>query len=163
MSDKLSLTPRQKEQVLSVLRMGCRRKTAIDFAGVDVAELDAEMQRDAAFARDVLQAEAVAEIQHMSRVQSAAKDDRNWRASAWWIERQRQDTATTDASPTLQHVVELVERLAEVIVTVLVDEELRHALLERLLAAVKAEHGALRDVAISESPVHTLLTEASPS
>ncbi len=163
MSDIALLTPRQKEQVLNVLRVGCRRQTALDFVGIGADELHSEMVRDAAFARDVLQAEAVAEIQHMSRVQSAAKDDRNWRASAWWIERQRQDVAATDASPTRWHVVELVERLAQVIVTVLDDEELRHALLEQLLVAVETERRGVRDAAIPASPAPPLLTEASPS
>lgn len=163
MSDAPPLTTRQKEQVLSVLRLGCRRQTALDFAGIDAAELHAEMQHDPVFASDVLHAEAVAEVQHMSRIQAAAKDDRNWRASAWWIERQRQDVAASDASPTRLHVVELVERLAQVIVTVLVDEELRQTLLEQLLAAVAPPPAAPHDSVIAAPPAHPLLTEAPAS
>jgi hypothetical protein len=81
------LTDEQKGQICGILSVGCDRHTAANFVGCSLADIRRAMQQDATFAADVCRAEAGAELHHMRTVQQATKEEKNWRASVWWLER----------------------------------------------------------------------------
>jgi hypothetical protein len=85
------LTPEQKGQVFGILSVGCDRETAANFIGCSSADIGQAMRSDPAFAATVRRTEAAAEVNHMRNVQQAAKDEKNWRASVWWLERRSPD------------------------------------------------------------------------
>jgi hypothetical protein len=83
----IELTDEQKAQVYGILSVGCDRQTAANFVGCSLADIRRAMQRDPQFAVGVCRAEAGAELNHMRTIQQAAKDEKHWRASVWWLER----------------------------------------------------------------------------
>ncbi len=83
----IELTDEQKAQVYGILSVGCDRQTAANFVGCSLADIRRAMQWDPKFAAGVCRAEAGAELNHMRNIQQAAKDEKHWRASVWWLER----------------------------------------------------------------------------
>lgn len=81
------LADEQKGQICGILSVGCDRETAANFVGCSIADIGRAMRLDPAFASSILRTEAGAELSHMSNVQQAAKEAKNWRASIWWLER----------------------------------------------------------------------------
>jgi hypothetical protein len=84
---QLELSAEQKAQVYGILSVGCDRETAANFVGCSPAEIARAMRHDKGFAATVRRTEAAAELSHMRTVHKAAKDEKNWRASVWWLER----------------------------------------------------------------------------
>ena len=79
---------RRTEATMSaILSIGCDRETAANYTNCSLSDIRREMLRDVAFAAEVLQAEAASELAHMRNVQNAAGENKNWRASVWWLER----------------------------------------------------------------------------
>ena len=81
------LTAEQQGQVYGILSVGCDRETAANYIGCSLADIVRAMRQDAEFGASVRRTEAAAELSHMRTVQNAAKDEKNWRASVWWLER----------------------------------------------------------------------------
>lgn len=73
--------------VVAAVRLGCDRATAARCAGWTMAQLDRRLAADEDFRREIERSEAVLELSHLRNVQAAAKDEKNWRASVWWLER----------------------------------------------------------------------------
>ena len=92
------------------------------------------MRRDAKFAAQLSRAEATAELSHMRNLQNAAKDEKHWRASVWWLERrapERYARRAADAISTAQ-LQAFVEELADVLVAEITSPSDRQRLLTRL-------------------------------
>lgn len=85
------LTEEQKREALLILSIGCDRNTAAQYVGADTAAMTETIRTDLAFADALVRAEAAAEMAHMRNIQQAAKEDKNWRASVWWLERRSPD------------------------------------------------------------------------
>lgn len=83
----IELSAEQKGQVCGILSVGCDRETAANFVGCSISDIGRAMQRDSSFSATVRRTEAAAELNHMRNVQQAAKDEKHWRASVWWLER----------------------------------------------------------------------------
>ena len=81
------LTAEQQGQVYGILSVGCDRETAANYIGCSLADIVRAMRQDAEFGASVRRTEAAAELSHMRTVQNAAKDEKHWRASVWWLER----------------------------------------------------------------------------
>ncbi|HEX4415168.1 MAG TPA: hypothetical protein VH107_16160 [Lacipirellulaceae bacterium] len=81
------LSAEQMGQIYGILSVGCDRETAANFIGCLPADIVRAMRSDAEFNTSVRRTEAAAELNHMRTVQNAAKDEKNWRASVWWLER----------------------------------------------------------------------------
>lgn len=81
------LTDEQKRDVVLIASVGCDRETAAKYVGCRVEQLSGALAGDDGFANEVRRAEAGCELAHMRSVQQAARDEKHWRASVWWLER----------------------------------------------------------------------------
>lgn len=81
------LTDEQKREAVLIASVGCDRETAAKYVGCTLDQLTDTSQRDNEFAEQLRRAEAGCELAHMRSIQQAAKDERHWRASVWWLER----------------------------------------------------------------------------
>jgi hypothetical protein len=81
------LSEQQRREACAILTVGCDRETAARFVNCSPADLRRAMATNATFAADVRRAEASSEVTHMRNVQSAGREEKNWRASVWWLER----------------------------------------------------------------------------
>lgn len=148
MNEQRSLTDQQKHTLCSVLRLGCARPTACHFVEATERELDAELQRDAAFAREALRSEAVAEVTHLGNIHKAAQDPKNWRTSAWWLQRRTKQRASGESAEQARSLVaEMVDELARIIVAEVPDAAIQRRLIERLLRVVAGEEEPAATVA----------------
>ena len=82
-----ALSDDQRLQIVAMLALGCDREMAAKRVGSTPSLLRAAILRDAEFSAQVRRAEGSAELMHMRNIQAAAADEKNWRASAWWLER----------------------------------------------------------------------------
>lgn len=138
------LTPEQKREVCTIAAVGCDREIAARYLGCRPAELQEEVNADAQFARQLAQAEAGAELVHMKNLKVAAQEEKNWRASVWWLERrspQRYGRRAADAVPAAQ-VQQFVEALAAIIAEEVREPEDRDRLLARLGELARQAIGA---------------------
>ncbi len=130
----LPLSSEQKRDVCTIAAVGCDRHIAARYLGCRPEELKAEIEADAAFARDLAQAEARAELTHVRNVQQAAQDDKHWRASVWWLERrapERYGRRDAGAMSAIQ-VERFVKQVAQIIAEDVRHEEDRDRLMLRL-------------------------------
>ncbi len=86
-SNLQTLADEQQAQVGCLLSIGCDLETAAGIVGCSRDDLQMALTADVKFARQVRHAEATAERKHMQNVYNAAKDEKHWRASVWWLER----------------------------------------------------------------------------
>lgn len=133
----------QKRECCVMISIGCDRETACNYLGKTPEELRVELQQDPEFGQRLLRAEATPEFNHMRNLFNAAKEEKNWRASVWWLERrspERYARRPPDAvsSAQLQHVI---EELTDAIVGEVDHHEDRHRLLNRLRLIAKNIHG----------------------
>jgi len=118
------LTSEQKAQVCAIAAVGCDRQIAARYLGCCLESLRTEIERDPSFARDLVQAEAQAELGHMRNVKQAAAEEKNWRASVWWLERRAPDRyARRDAGA--MSVTQIQQFIASL--STIIAEEVRHA------------------------------------
>jgi hypothetical protein len=101
------------------------------------------MQADADFARDLLHAEAEAELRHMGLLHRASQDEKNWRTSVWWLEQraENQGDGVADPGALAPEVCAALEDLAEIVVAEIADREARESLRRRLLQVVEQGRG----------------------
>jgi len=139
-----SLTELQKNKLCSLALLGCDRGTLCKYVGVSTDRLQREMQADADFARDLLHAEAEAEVRHMGNVHRASQDEKNWRTSVWWLERRAENERDgVDDSPALApEVCAALEQLAEIVVAEVADRASRESLRRRLMQVVEQGWGS---------------------
>jgi hypothetical protein len=131
---KPRLTSDQKGRINAILLVGCGRETAAKYVGCSIAQLREEMLGDPGFAEEICRAEASAELMHMKNVQKAVGDEKNWRASVWWLERrapERYGRRDPDAL-TPKELESFVAMLATAVVEDVRDAADRQRLLDRL-------------------------------
>ena len=123
----------QKREFCLMISIGCDRETAGKFLGWKPADLHRELEQDAEFHKQLLKAEATPEFSHMRNLHNAAKDEKHWRASVWWLERNAPERYARRAAGALTaaQLQEVIEELAEVIAKEVVSEEERRRLLAR--------------------------------
>ena len=127
------LTPTQREQLLDFLRTGGDLATVCKYVGATFIQLQRDMKRDPDFAQEVARAEAVVELNQMNNVLKAAKDEKNWRTSVWWIERRtRQRIGDSDQTVTEAHIVELIDAVARLVLDELPEPAVQRRFIERL-------------------------------
>jgi hypothetical protein len=133
------LTDWLKNKLTSMALLGCDRTTLCKYAGISSALLQRELQADAQFTRDLLQAEADAEARHMKTIHLASQDEKNWRSSTWWIERRAEldGDGVGDPAALPPEVCRALEELADIIVLEIADGAARESLRRRLLQVVE--------------------------
>ena len=157
------LTDEHKGQIYGILSVGCDRQTAANFVGCSLAEIRRAMQQDATFAAGVCRAEAGAELNHMRNVQQAAKDEKHWRASVWWLER-RSPERFGPRGPgvvTARQLRAFVEILADVLREDVRDADERQQILARLNTLASSVDQMLRDNQLSLSGAASTTETAS--
>lgn len=149
MNTAMPLTEAQRATICEVLALGCDRTTACSYAGAEVAQLDAATVRDDAFRRRVVRAEAQAVLRHMGNVHKAAQDEKNWRTSAWWLERWAESQAPVRGRGGAHaQLVELVGRVAQAIVAEVPDVSVQRRIIERLRRLLAGAEGAREPVVL---------------
>ncbi|HEX6961067.1 MAG TPA: hypothetical protein VF175_04320 [Lacipirellula sp.] len=117
------------------MQLGCPRSTAAKFIGLGEEQLEGLLTNDAQLRRDVLRAEAEAEVRHMGNVHNASKDEKNWRTSVWWLEQRglRLPEAMESSEDFPEAVLAALEKFAELIVAEIPDVTRRQSLLTKLM------------------------------
>jgi hypothetical protein len=167
MNNEEQLTQWQRAKVCEVILLGCDRTTACNYVGITPGQLQAEMERDEELEKEIVRSEAGAELRHMGNVHKAAQDEKNWRTSVWWLERRSQDrSGGEEGNPTDEHVAELVDELARIVVEVIEDAALQGRLVDRLHQALAGADEALelaKLAACSAAPVDVAAADAETS
>ena len=157
------LEPMEQATLCNLVRMGCSREAGAKYVGLTLEQLEAEIARDEALAKELLRAEGAAVLTHMGNVRKAANDEKNWRTSAWWLEQQaRLDKSAGSAGPDLHEAVrEALERFAMLIVEEIPDVTRRQRLLTKLLHITAESVGQLDPAQVID--VKPTLLTASPA
>jgi hypothetical protein len=144
------LTADQRTHVLDFLASGADLESVCRYACVTIVQLRLEMKRDPDFAQAAARAEAKVELLQMGNVMKAARDEKNWRTSVWWIERRsRLRKAAEDRALSESDLLELMDALSQVIVQEIADPLSQQRVIERLLDIVAQ---GPRDALITECP-----------
>ncbi len=77
----------KQREILALLSVGCSRRTAARYVNCTQKAIDELAQKDPGFAEKLRRAEATMEIESIKNMFNAAKQEKNWRASAWLLER----------------------------------------------------------------------------
>jgi hypothetical protein len=156
------LTDVQKQQICAILSAGCDRLAAAKYVGCSWDEIRGAMLEDRRFADDVRRAEAGAELTHMRNVQNAARDDKHWRASVWWLERRAPDRYGRREAGALsaRQLEKIVDLLVAVVSEEVHDAQDRERLLNRLRQVTDSLQQMLGDDGMPErSPEELASTE----
>jgi hypothetical protein len=123
MSTRRSMTQKQKNELCMITQLGCDPTTARNYFSLTSQQLrnELELERDPDFAQRLAQATASAELHHMRNVHQAAKDEKNWRTSVWWLERRvpehfgRRDPRSLSPEQWADALREMAQAILEVI------------------------------------------------
>ena len=140
------LTEEQQREAVLITSVGCDRETVAKYVGCTSAGLVEAMIGDAAFAASMLRAEASSELAHMRNVQQAGKDDKQWRASVWWLERRAPERYAKREIDAIgrRELVRLLGIVAAGIADVVTDVNDRKRVLERLQDLAESMANPLR-------------------
>jgi hypothetical protein len=141
------LTDQQKNEICSVISVGCDRDTAAKYARTTWADLHAAMHADPSFAVRVRYEEAVTEIKHMTQIRIASKKEANWRISVWWLERLAPDRYGPRGSGEVnaRQLKKFVEHVGATLINDVHHDEDRDRLLARLQSTADTLELFLRD------------------
>lgn len=89
MQDK-PITDSDKQALRGMVSMGCASDVAAQTLGWTPEQLADTLRSDPAFALEVSQAKGKAHFHFVRSLHSASKDEKNWRAATWWLERRAQ-------------------------------------------------------------------------
>ncbi len=78
---------KKQREILALLSMGCSRMTAARYVNCTQKAIDELAQNNPDFAEKLRRAEANLEIESIKNMFNAATQEKNWRASAWVLER----------------------------------------------------------------------------
>ena len=77
----------KQREILALLSVGCSRRTAARYVNCTQKSIDELARTNPDFAEKLRRAEANLEIESIKNMFNAAKQEKNWRASAWVLER----------------------------------------------------------------------------
>lgn len=130
-----------------MILQGCDRETACNYLGKTAVELRDQLSHDQEFHKQLLHAEAAPEFYHMRNLYNAAKDEKHWRVSVWWLERRAPERFARRApgALTAQQLRKVIEELADTIVGEVDDPQNRERLLGKLVQIAEEVGGDLFD------------------
>lgn len=136
MARKQAAQEKDKGRVLGMVFMGCDAEVAARSVGWTEKQFAEQLARDPVFAQDLALNEGNAELHHMKTVHTAAKEPKNWRASAWWIARRtarRRDDKLAGAI-SISAIQQFLEDLVDIVFQEVTDEECCDRLVARVLS-----------------------------
>jgi len=128
------LTDDQKREFCLILLIGCDHETASNYLGCTLGQLQNALKQDPQFAKQLARAEATPEFIHMRNLHNAAKDEKHWRVSVWWLERcapERYARRSPDAISAAQ-LRQIIKELGDAIAGEVASRDDRQRLLTRL-------------------------------
>ncbi len=128
------LTDDQKREFCLIVLIGCDRETACNYLGWSRSQLQNALKQDPQFAKRLARAEATPEFIHMRNLHNAAKDEKHWRVSVWWLERcapERYARRNPDAVSAAQ-LRQIIKQIADAITGEVASPDDRQRLLTRL-------------------------------
>ncbi len=134
LTEPYTLTDDQKREFCLIVLIGCDRETASKYLGCTSSQLQSALQQDPQFAKQLARAEATPEFIHMRNLHNAAKDEKHWRVSVWWLERcapERYARRNPDAISESQ-LRQIIKQLADAIAGEVASQDDRQRLLTRL-------------------------------
>ena len=128
------LTEEQKHEATLVASLGCDRELIARYLGCDEIQIVETFARDETFRKAWHRAHATAELSHIRNIQQAAKEEKNWRASVWWLERHvpARYAKRSLGEVTRSELVKLIRNVAEKIASVVKQPEDQRRLLSKL-------------------------------
>jgi hypothetical protein len=132
---------KQKSKLLGMVLIGCAREAAAHTVGWSESQLRVELKTDEPFALELARSEGIAELHHMRAVKKATEDEKNWRASTWWLDRRSRDRKdrSNKRVVTSDELTEFVEDLVRIILTEITIEADRERLASILLSTVNED------------------------
>ncbi|MBR5161448.1 MAG: hypothetical protein IKW80_07440 [Thermoguttaceae bacterium] len=103
-----------------LLSVGCSRRTAARYVNCTQKAIDELAQANPDFAEKLRKAEANLEIESIKNMFNAAKQEKNWRASAWLLERKSPEEFQKKKPDVIP--AGLLDTLLNRIVTLLIEE-----------------------------------------
>ncbi len=139
----------EKREFCLMVSMGCDRETACKYLGKTAVKLRGELEQAPDFQRQLLRAEATSEFNHMRNIHNAAKDEKHWRVSVWWLERRSPERygRRTPGVVTEAQLRQVLEELADAIAGEISDQEDRSRLLVRLNQVAQRANDELFEIA----------------
>ena len=110
----------KQREILALLSVGCSRRTAARYVNCTQKAIDELAQANPEFAEKLRRAEANMEIESIKNMFNAAKQEKNWRASAWLLERKSPEEFLKKKPDVIP--AGLLDTLLNRIVTLLIEE-----------------------------------------
>ena len=112
------------------------------------------MQLDVGFRKQLLRAEATPEFNHMRNLYNAAKDEKHWRASVWWLERRSPERYARRApgAITPTQLQQVIEALTGAIAGEVNNSQDRQRVLARLVQIARNLHSDSFEAALNAAP-----------
>ena len=134
------LTEPMKSQICSILVIGGTHMMAAEYVGCTVLAIAQESRSDPDFAERLAHAEATCETLHLKNIRAAAEDPKQWRASAWLLERvfpdryvrRKPNTITCDQASLL------IQQITEILLDEVPDEFCRNRIRARLHSVISS-------------------------
>lgn len=142
-TESQSLTDDQKREFCLIVLIGCDRETASKYLGCTLRQLQGALQQDSQFAKQLARAEATPEFIHMRNLHNAAKDEKHWRVSVWWLERCAPERYARRSPDTISaaQLRQIIKQLADAIAGEVASRDDRQRLLARLASIARDVEG----------------------
>jgi len=105
----------KKREIAAIIAVGGSRRTAARYVHCAPDTIRRHAQRDPEFAKRLQRAEAQLEVVHLTNIETGGK--KNWRASAWILERMFPERYGRRAASTLtgERLADLLAQVADVV------------------------------------------------
>jgi hypothetical protein len=139
---------KNKGTLQAMVAFGCDREMAAKGVGWTVPELNQVLRDDPAFAQTLLRAEGQAEFHRMRLLHEVTKEEKNWRAATWWLERRGQRRYSTRHAKrvTTADIQEFIGVLVDMVFADVTREFDRERLVTSLLALARAWDEDMREM-----------------
>ncbi len=136
-------TEEKKREFCLMISIGCDQETAGKYLGCTPRKLQEALKLDSQFARQLARAEATPEFNHMRNLHNAAKDEKHWRVSVWWLERCASDRYARRNPEAISpaQLRQVIKELGEAIVGEIASPDDRRRLLTRLAEIAQGIEG----------------------
>jgi hypothetical protein len=105
----------KKREIAAIIAVGGSRRTAARYVNCAIQTIRRHAQRDPEFAARLQRAEAQLEVVHLTNIETGGK--KNWRASAWILERMFPERYGRRAASTItgERLADLLAQVADVV------------------------------------------------